>query len=160
VEGPASEDCPAVPLGSAEPDDQVRTDDSGLGDDANPAILVIDDEPSMLHLLRMLLEADGFMVFEAMTGPIGLGLIPVASPKAVVLDVMMPGMDGVEVCERIVAEHPGLPVVILTGRDDRELEERCMAAGAKQFLTKPLLPGHLSEALDRILGRQVTASET
>lgn len=120
-------------------------------DPSAPAVLVIDDEPSMVRLLRMLLEADGFVVFEAMTGPMGLGLIPVASPAAVVLDVMMPGMDGVEVCRRITSEHPHLPVVILTGRDDRELEKRCMTAGAKRFITKPVLPGELTAVLDELL---------
>lgn len=120
-------------------------------DDSASAVLVIDDEPSMVRLLRMLLEADGFVVFEAMTGPIGLGLIPVVEPKAVVLDVMMPGMDGVEVCSHITREFPDLPVVILTGRDDRELEERCMTAGAKRFMTKPLLPGQLTRVLNNLL---------
>lgn len=130
---------------SAEDDFALTVDDSAS------AVLVIDDEPSIVRLLRVLLEADGFVVFEAMTGPIGLGLIPVVEPKAVVLDVMMPGMDGVEVCSHITEEFPDLPVVILTGRDDRELEERCMAAGAKRFMTKPVLPGQLTRVLKDVL---------
>jgi CheY-like chemotaxis protein len=128
------------------------------GEDAPPAVLVVDDERSMVRLLRMLLEADGFAVFEAMTGPIGLGLIPVVSPKAVVLDVMMPGMDGVEVCRQIASDHPDLPVIILTGRDDPELESRCMAAGARRFMNKPLLPGQLTRVLDELLDGQVDRS--
>ena len=116
-----------------------------------PAILIIDDERSMRQLLRALLEADGFAVYEAMTGPIGLGLIPAVAPRAVVLDVMMPGMDGIEVCRRISAEHPELPVVILTGRDDRDLEVRCRAAGAAHFLTKPLRSGQLTSVLTPLL---------
>jgi CheY-like chemotaxis protein len=119
-------------------------------DDATP-VLVIDDEPSMLQLLRALLEADGFVVYEAMTGPIGLGLIPAVSPKAVVLDVMMPGMDGIEVCSRIAADYPDLPVVILTGRDDNDLERRCLEAGAVCFLRKPMPPGLLSSVLSELL---------
>ncbi|HEX6394227.1 MAG TPA: response regulator [Acidimicrobiales bacterium] len=130
---------------SAEDDFALTVDDSAS------AVLVIDDEPSIVRLLRVLLEADGFVVFEAMTGPMGLGLIPVVEPKAVVLDVMMPGMDGVEVCSHITEEFPDLPVVILTGRDDRELEERCMAAGAKRFMTKPVLPGQLTRVLNDVL---------
>jgi CheY-like chemotaxis protein len=116
-----------------------------------PAVLVIDDEAPMLDLLRALLEADGFAVYEAMTGPIGLGLIPAVAPRAVVLDVMMPGMDGIEVCTRISADHPDLPVVILTGRDDGDLERRCRAAGAAHFLRKPLLPGELTDVLRPLL---------
>ena len=120
--------------------------------DDSTAVLVIDDEPSILQLLRALLEADGFTVYEAMTGPIGLGLIPAVSPSAVVLDVLMPGMDGIEVCARIASDHPDLPVLILTGRDDGDLEKRCLAAGAARFLRKPLLPGELTAALSSVLG--------
>ena len=119
--------------------------------DDTTTVLVIDDESSMLQLLRALLEADGFAVYEAMTGPIGLGLIPAVSPRAVVLDVMMPGMDGIEVCTRIASEYPDLPVVILTGRDDGDLEKRCLAAGAARFLKKPLHPGELTAALRSLL---------
>lgn len=114
---------------------------------ASTTVLIIDDEPLVLRYLRILLEMDGYTVYEAMTGPIGLGLIPAVDPDVVVLDIMMPGMDGLETCSRISAEHPGLPVVILTARDDRELEDRCMANGASKFLTKPLRPGQLEEAL-------------
>ncbi|MBV9661546.1 MAG: response regulator [Acidimicrobiales bacterium] len=113
----------------------------------SPVVLVIDDEPLMVRLLRVLLEDEGYTVFEAMTGPIGLALVPAISPDVVVLDVMMPGMDGVEVCTRVAAGFPELPVIIVTARDDRELEERCQAAGARHFLTKPLAPGRLEELL-------------
>jgi DNA-binding response OmpR family regulator len=121
------------------------------------AVLVIDDEQAMLRLLRALLEADGFAVYEAMTGPIGLGLIPAVSPRAVVLDVIMPGMDGVEVCARITDQFPNLPVVILTGRDDPDLERRCMEAGATFYMTKPTAPGRLTAVLRAILEATSTA---
>lgn len=129
-------------------------------DDAT-TVLVIDDDSSMLQLLRALLEADGFAVYEAMTGPIGLGLIPAVSPRAVVLDVMMPGMDGIEVCTRIASEYPDLPVVIVTGRDDGDLERRCLAAGAARFLRKPFDPGELTAALrSLLLNREESPSPT
>ena len=114
---------------------------------ASTTVLIIDDEPLVLRYLRVLLEMDGHTVYEAMTGPIGLGLIPAVKPDVVVLDVMMPGMDGLETCSRISAEHPGLPVVILTARDDRELEDRCLANGASKFLTKPLRAGQFEEVV-------------
>ena len=117
-----------------------------MDDSTSPTALIIDDEPLILGLLRAVLEDDGFIVFEAAAGPLGLGLIPAVSPDVVVLDVMMPGMDGVEVCARIAAEYPDLPVVILTARGDRDLAERCMAAGARHFLTKPL-PNHFTDIL-------------
>lgn len=117
----------------------------------SPTVLVIDDEPQMLRFLRVMLETDGYSVYEAMTGPLGLGLIPAVSPDLVLLDVMMPGMDGVEVCGRICLEYPGLPVVILTGHDDVELEQRCLAAGASRFLSKPLMPGQLYDVMESLL---------
>jgi CheY-like chemotaxis protein len=119
----------------------------------SPVVLVIDDEPSTRLFLRTLLELDGYTVYEAMNGPIGQGLIPVVAPTVVLLDVMMPGMDGVEVCTRIAKDHPGLPVVILTARDDRDLEDRCYAAGASSFMTKPLLSGQLTDVLDTLVPR-------
>jgi two-component system response regulator MprA len=123
-----------------------------VGDtDRQPVVLVIDDERPVLLFLRTLLELEGYEVYDAMNGPMGLSLIPALSPMAVVLDVMMPGMDGIEVCRRIAADHPGLPVVILTARDDVELEVTCRQAGAARFMTKPLLPGQLTDALSALL---------
>ncbi len=116
-----------------------------------PIVLVIDDEDSMLRYLRALLESDGFDVYEAMNGPIGLGLIPAVEPSVVLLDVMMPGMSGVEVCERIHDDRPDLPVVILTAWDDNDLRRRCDGAGAAAFVTKPLLPGQLPDVLAGLL---------
>ena len=101
----------------------------------------------VLRLERAILEDEGFTVFEAMTGPLGLGLLPVVSPQAVLLDVMMPDMDGVEVCTRITERYPSSSVLILTARDDPALEDRCMAAGARYFFTKPFEPDRLVDAL-------------
>ncbi|MHB1534908.1 MAG: response regulator transcription factor [Acidimicrobiales bacterium] len=117
---------------------------------AGATVLVIDDEPAVRRLLRALLEMDGYTVYEAMTGPIGLGLIPIVLPEVVLLDVMMPGMDGLEACAQIVADYPDLPIVILTARDDNDLERRCLAAGAARFLTKPLLSGQLTEVVESL----------
>ena len=124
-----------------------------MDESAPAAVLVIDDEPLMLRLLRALFETDGYTVYEAMTGPMGLGLIPTVSPLAVVVDVMMPGMDGIEVCRQIAAEYPDLPVIILTGSDDPEVERRCMAAGASHFITKPPEPFQLTELLNSYLAQ-------
>jgi two-component system response regulator HydG len=63
----------------------------------------------------------------------------------------MPGMDGVEVCRRIVADYPELPVVVLTARDDVEVEMTCREAGAAAFMTKPLLSGQLTDVLTSVL---------
>jgi two-component system KDP operon response regulator KdpE len=110
-------------------------------------VLVIDDEPPVRRYLRTMLELDGYAVYEAMNGPMGLGLVPVVAPTVVLLDVMMPGMDGVDVCAEMSATWPWLPIVILTARDDRALEDRCYRAGAARFVTKPLLSGQLADVL-------------
>lgn len=110
-------------------------------------VLVVDDEQVIVNLLRATLEMDGYTVFEAMTGPMALGLVGIIDPSVVLLDVMMPGMDGIEVCRRLRQFHPDLPVVVLTARDDHEVERRCYEAGATRFLTKPLLPDQLAKVL-------------
>lgn len=118
-----------------------------LVEESIATVLVVDDERSIVKLLRATLEIDGYEVFEAMTGPIALGLVDIVEPQVVLLDVMMPGMDGIEVCTRMRRNHPDLPIVILTARDDRDVERRSYEAGASKFLTKPLLPGQLTDVL-------------
>ena len=119
-------------------------------DQSAGTVLVVDDERSIVNLLRATLELDGYTVFEALTGPIALNLVEVIEPTAVLLDVMMPGMDGIEVCERLRLNHPDLPIVILTARDDREVERRSYEAGASHFMTKPLLPEQLGAVLSSL----------
>jgi CheY-like chemotaxis protein len=110
-------------------------------------VVVVDDERVVLRLVRTVLELDGHEVYEALNGPIGLGLIAAVAPEVVVLDVMMPGMDGVEVCGHLRRDHPDVGVLILTGSADPGLEARCLAAGAAAFMTKPVLPEALSAAV-------------
>lgn len=110
-------------------------------------VVVVDDERSVLRLVRTVLELDGHEVYEALNGPIGLSLIAAVTPKVVVLDVMMPGMDGIEVCAKVTEEHPDVRVLILTGSGDPSVRDRCMEAGAAVFMTKPVLPDDLSRTV-------------
>jgi DNA-binding response OmpR family regulator len=98
-------------------------------------VLVVDDDEMIRRLVRAVLEADEFEVAEARDGEAALQLASQTEPSVVVLDVMMPGLDGVEVCRRL--DHETSKVVILTARDDPELEDECRGAGADAFLTKP-----------------------
>ena len=111
--------------------------DQGVG--ALPAkpriVLVVDDDDMIRRLVRTVLEADDYDVVEARNGDIALELASQAHPVVVLLDIMMPGIDGVEVCRRL--DHASVKVVILTARDDPALEVACRAAGADAFLTKP-----------------------
>ena len=98
-------------------------------------VLVVDDDEMIRRLVRTVLEADEYEVVEARDGTDALQLSESEHPSVVVLDVMMPGLDGVEVCRRL--DHENVKVIILTARDDPRLEDACREAGADAFLTKP-----------------------
>jgi CheY-like chemotaxis protein len=98
-------------------------------------VLVVDDEDMIRRLVRSVLEADEFEVLEARGGEAALELATATHPAVVVLDILMPGLDGVEVCRRL--DHEQIKVIVLTARDEPELERECREAGADAFLTKP-----------------------
>lgn len=102
-------------------------------------ILLVDDVPANLGTLRELLEADGYRLIEAADGPNALRLARETTPDLVLLDVMMPGMDGYEVCRRLRADShlAEVPVIMLTALDDKESRIAGIKAGADDFLTKP-----------------------
>ena len=107
----------------------------GGGVSGGKLVLVVDDDEMIRRLVRTVLEADDWTVVEARDGPEAFAQLESTEPAVVVLDVMMPGMDGVEVCRKI--DHNRVKVIMLTARDDPALENSCKAAGADAFLTKP-----------------------
>ncbi|GAC1312519.1 MAG: hypothetical protein NVSMB12_02680 [Acidimicrobiales bacterium] len=117
---------------------------------SHPTALVVDDEEVIRRLVRTVLEADEYSVIEAPDGKVALEMAIAAKPSIVILDVMMPDMDGVEVCQRL--DHGELKVVMLTARDDPELEKRCREAGADAFLTKPFSSIELLDLLEGLIG--------
>jgi len=110
-------------------------------------VLIVDDDEMIRRLVRTVLEADEYDVVEARNGDIALELANEAHPAVVLLDIMMPGIDGVEVCRRL--DHTAVKVIILTARDDPSLEDACREAGADAFLTKPFSS---VELLDLVAG--------
>ena len=112
-------------------------------------VLVVDDDEMIRRLVRTVLEADDFDVMEAKDGEQALVVIEAESPAVVVLDVMMPGLNGVEVCRRL--DHGNVKVIILTARDDADLAEQCMEAGADAFLTKPFSSIQLLDLVEDLL---------
>ena len=112
-------------------------------------VLVVDDDEMIRRLLRTVLEADDIEVVEAPDGDAALAALKDLKPTVIVLDVMMPGLDGVEVCRRI--DHRAAKVVMLTARDDPELERAALGAGADAFLTKPFSSVELLDLVGRLL---------
>ena len=112
-------------------------------------VLVVDDDEMIRRLVRTVLEADDFEVIEAPNGEQALKMIDDLKPSVVVLDIMMPGINGVEVCRRL--DHDNVKVVILTARDDADLADECMAVGADAFLTKPFSSIQLLDLVEELM---------
>jgi two-component system response regulator ResD len=112
-------------------------------------VLVVDDDEMIRRLVRAVLEADEFEVAEARDGETALRLASEREPSVVVLDVMMPGLDGVEVCRRL--DHEKVKVVVLTARDDPKLEAEARLAGADAFLTKPFSSIELLDLVSELM---------
>jgi two-component system, NtrC family, nitrogen regulation response regulator NtrX len=101
-------------------------------------ILVIDDEAEIRRSVRMILEYEGYDVIEAASGPEGLTMAEREAPDLVFLDVKMPGMDGLEVLQRIKALNEAVPVVIISGHGTVSTAVEATKAGAFDFIEKPL----------------------
>ena len=112
-------------------------------------VLVVDDDDMIRRLVRTVLEADDLEVVEAANGDKALEMVASAQPAVVVLDIMMPGINGVEVCRRV--DHTQVKVIILTARDDPVLEDECREAGADAFLTKPFSSDQLLALIDQLV---------
>lgn len=117
-------------------------------------ILVVDDEPNARSLLRLILVRAGFDVIAAQDGYEALEEIGRMIPAAVVLDIMMPGIDGFEVCEKIRGDKQTatLPVIMLSARADQESINRGFSVGASKYITKPVVPELLVQEVREVLG--------
>lgn len=103
-------------------------------------ILVVDDEPFMIDVLQKFLTINNFESVGALNGEEALVLVKVEQPDAVILDLMLPDIEGYDVCARIRSypETAHLPVIILSARTEEASVQRAMAAGATAYLTKPV----------------------
>ena len=118
-------------------------------------VLVIDDEAPIRLLCRVNLEAEDMVVLEAEDGPSGIEAARRELPDAILLDVMMPGLDGWQVAERLL-EDPSMrdvPIVFLTARAEERDRQRAYRLGAVGYMTKPLDPVRLPDQLEEILQR-------
>ncbi len=123
-----------------------------MTDTRGRVVLVVDDDAMARRVVRTVLEADDFEVVEARDGETALRLATAARPAVVVLDILMPGLDGVEVCQRL--DHEKVKVIVLTAIDDPELEKSCRAAGANAFLTKPFSSLQLLDLVAELIGSE------
>ena len=120
---------------------------------SDPLILVADDDDDILLLVTTRLKRDGFVVIEARNGDEALALAQERRPQVAVLDVGMPGLDGLEVLERIRADAAlqGMRVLLLTAKAQDSDMRRGYDAGADAYVRKPFSPGELSARVRELL---------
>jgi two-component system alkaline phosphatase synthesis response regulator PhoP len=122
---------------------------------AGETILVVDDEANIVELARMYLEQEGFRVQSASDGAKALETIARRPPMLMVLDLMLPGVDGWEVCRQVRSGKiaPDLPIIMLTARDDDVDKIVGLELGADDYITKPFNPRELVARVKAILRR-------
>jgi len=117
-------------------------------------ILVVDDEPDLVSTLKMRLEAAGFEVIVASDGNLGYDKVKLELPDLVILDLMLPGMDGFQLCRllKFDQKYRSIPVVLLTAQSQKEDKEWGTKAGADCYLTKPFDAKELLAKIKELLG--------
>ncbi len=121
-------------------------------------ILVVDDEPKIIQLTQDYLENAGFSVMNAGNGERALTVIQVEKPDLVVLDLGLPGMDGLDVC-RSIRKTSNLPIIMLTARDEETDKLIGLELGADDYITKPFSPKELVARVRSVLRRSELAQE-
>jgi len=119
---------------------------------ANRRILVVDDEERMVRFIRLNLEHDGFQVVEAFTGQQAMDRLRETLPDLVLLDVMLPDIDGFEVL-RLIRESNDVPVIMLTAKSEEEERIHGLELGADDYVTKPFSPRELVSRVRAVLRR-------
>ncbi len=122
--------------------------------------LIVEDDPDARKVLSLILKLDGYQIHSAPGGQEALNVLADLVPDVILLDVMMPGMDGYQVCQW-VRSNPAVrhvPVIMLSGKADPESVARGMEVGADEYLSKPITPSNLTKQLKTVLAR--TAART
>jgi DNA-binding response OmpR family regulator len=124
-----------------------------LGDILTQSVLIVDDEPMARTLLRLMLVRAGFNVTEAEDGFDALTKVHQSKPDIVLLDVMMPGMDGFTVCEKLRLEQKtsAMPIIMLSAKTDLDSINKGLRVGATKYLTKPISPEDLTRHVREVL---------
>ena len=122
-------------------------------------ILVVDDESSIATLLQYNLEQDGFTVETASDGLEGFNAVLESKPDLIVLDLMLPKMDGMEVCKALRLQKINTPIIMLTAKDDEFDKVLGLELGADDYMTKPFSPREVTARVKAVLRRSVAAIE-
>ena len=125
------------------------------------SILIVDDEEDILELLRFNLEREGFKTFCANSGEKALEAVKTAAPDLVLLDLMLPGIDGLEVA-RVLKSSPNtstLPIIMLTAKGDESDVVRGLELGADDYVTKPFSPRVITARVRAVLRRKASEPE-
>ncbi len=122
-------------------------------------ILLVDDEKSIIQLAQLYLEREGFRVASVGDGQAALEAVASQNPALIVLDVMLPKVDGFEVCRRLRAENNPVAILMLTARDDDIDKIVGLELGADDYLTKPFNPRELVARVKAILRRDARVSQ-
>ncbi len=122
-------------------------------------VLLVDDEPSIVQLARMYLERENFRVEAVRDGEAALEAVKRLNPHLVVLDVMLPKLDGFEVCRRLRAENNPVAIIMVTARDEDIDKILGLELGADDYLTKPFNPHELVARIKAILRRAERATQ-
>lgn len=124
------------------------------------SILLVDDEPNLRELLRHMLEIGGFEVVEAEDGFDALDKLAENAPDVMILDVMMPNLDGVSLCKqlRATARFATLPIVMLSGKTQYHAVQEGLAAGANRYLCKPITVNELIQTVREVLSAPAALS--
>jgi len=117
-------------------------------------VLAIDDDPALIELLNLLLTTRGFEVKTSTTGEGGVTLVREFNPHVIILDLMMPGMNGWEVCSK-VREFSKIPILILSALDNPRNVSSALDAGADDYLVKPVPSGVLVAHINNLARRAV-----
>jgi DNA-binding response OmpR family regulator len=152
-------------MSTTSPEDATPGVENPVVEDGTPTILVVDDEPALLRLMAFLLKRQGYRLITATNGEEALLQLQEHRPDLVVLDIMMPKMDGYEVTERLRAdpdrELAATPILMLSAKAQDEDIVRGLEAGSEAYVTKPFDPEMLTNAVAAMLrGEAIPDSPT
>jgi len=130
-----------------------RSASPGRGESARPSILIVDDDDRLREFVRVNLEMEGYAVREASNADEGLKALEEEPPDLILLDVMMPQVDGWEMLQRVHERHGvgAIPVIMFSGKVDEEALKRAAAQGAQGFVGKPFSPQQLIDSTKQLI---------